>query len=41
MGVQEVMWHKRVTVRAGDYIFYGKGKENYQFVTGFFLYTTE
>jgi len=31
VGVQEVMWDKRGTVRAGDYIFiYGKGNSNHQ-----------
>ena len=38
MGVQEVRWDKRGTVRAGDYIFfYGKGNEN-QLGTGFFVH---
>jgi len=42
VGVQEVRWDKRSTVRAGDYVFffYGRGKENYQLGTGF-LYTME
>ena len=31
MGVQEVRWDKRGTVRAGDYNFiYGKGNGNHQ-----------
>jgi len=39
--VQEVRWDKWGTVRAGDYsFFYGIGKENHQWLTGF-LYTKE
>ena len=31
VGVQEVRWDKRGTVRAGDYyFFYGQGNENHQ-----------
>jgi hypothetical protein len=38
MGVQEVRWDKRGTVRAGDYafFFYGKTNENHLLGTGFF-----
>jgi hypothetical protein len=30
VGVQEVSWGKRDTVRAVNYIFYGKAHENHQ-----------
>ena len=41
VGVQEVMWDKGCTARAGDYTFlYGIGTENHQLGTGF-LYTRE
>ena len=39
VGVQEVSWDKGGTVIAGDYIFcYGKGNENHELRTGFFVH---
>ena len=38
VGVQQVTWDKRGTVRAGDSInFYGKGKEKHQLGTSFLV----
>ena len=39
MVVKEVTWNKGGTVKARDYnYFYGKGNENHQLGTGFFVH---
>jgi hypothetical protein len=39
VGVQEVRWDKTETIRAGNYtLFYGKGNDNHNLGTGFFVH---
>ena len=39
MGAQDITWDKGATVRAGDNIFfYGRGNENHQLGTRFFVH---